>query len=75
MAVQINELHICTFKTPTSWAVMSEQGDADCAFKMRNGVKILIFIGFNLGGNLWFPSVPISPFYYSTLHTYYLFLS
>ena len=33
------ELHLCTFKTPTSWAVMSERGDADCAFKMRNGVK------------------------------------
>jgi len=33
------ELHLCTFKTPTSWAVMSERGDADCAFQMRNGVK------------------------------------
>ena len=32
-------LHLCTFKTPTSWAVMTEQGDADCAFQMRNGVK------------------------------------
>ena len=32
-------LHLCTFKTPTSWAVMTEQGDADCAFEMRNGVK------------------------------------
>ena len=32
-------LHLCTFKTPTSSAVMSEQGDADCAFIMRNGVK------------------------------------
>ena len=31
-------LHLCTFKTPTSWAVMSERGDADCAFEMRNGV-------------------------------------
>jgi len=31
-------LHLCTFKTPTSWAVMSERGDADCAFQMRNGV-------------------------------------
>ena len=28
----INQLHLCTFKTPTSWAVMSERGDADCAF-------------------------------------------
>ena len=37
----INELHLCTFKTPTSWAVMSERGDADCAFsrRERNGVK------------------------------------
>ena len=35
------DLHLCTFKTPTSWAVMSEQGDADCAAsqQMRNGVK------------------------------------
>ena len=41
-------LHLCTFKTPTSSAVMSEQGDADLwlrtksatgAFIMRNGVK------------------------------------
>jgi hypothetical protein len=32
-------IHLCTFKTPTSWAVMSERGDTDCAFKMRNGVK------------------------------------
>ena len=32
-------LHLCTFKTPTSWAVMSGEGDADCAFSMRNGVK------------------------------------
>jgi len=34
-----NFLHLCTFKTPTSSAVMSEQGDADCAFIMRNGVR------------------------------------
>ena len=33
------ELHLCTFKTPTKWAVMSERGDADCAFEMHNGVK------------------------------------
>ena len=33
------KLHLCTFKTPASRAVMSERGDADCAFKMRNGVK------------------------------------
>ena len=32
-------LHICTFKTPAKRAVMSEQGDADCTFQMRNGVK------------------------------------
>ena len=24
-------LHLCTFKTPTLWAVMSERGDTDCA--------------------------------------------
>ena len=32
-------LHLCTFKTPPSGAVMGERGDADCALKMRNGVK------------------------------------
>jgi hypothetical protein len=32
-------LHLCTIKTPTLSAVMSEQGVADCAFEMRNGVK------------------------------------
>ena len=32
------DLHLCTFKMPTKWAVMSERGDADCAFEMRNGV-------------------------------------
>ena len=34
-----NFLHLCTIKTPTLSAVMSEQGAADCTFKMRNGVK------------------------------------
>jgi hypothetical protein len=33
------DLHLCTIKTPTLSAVMSEQGAADCTFKMRNGVK------------------------------------
>ena len=37
-------LHLCTFKTPPKWAVMSERGDADCAFEMRNRVKIYIAI-------------------------------
>ena len=32
-------LHLCTFQTPPSGAVMSERGDADCAFQMHNGVK------------------------------------
>jgi hypothetical protein len=32
-------LYHCTIKTPTLSAVMSEQGIADCAFEMRNGVK------------------------------------
>ena len=32
-------LHLCTFKTPPSGAVMSERGDADCAFLMRNGLN------------------------------------
>jgi superfamily II RNA helicase len=35
----LNVLHLCTIKTPTLSAVMSEQGVADCAFQMRNGVK------------------------------------
>ena len=34
-----NNLHLCTFKTPPSGAVMSERGDADCAFSMCNGVN------------------------------------
>jgi hypothetical protein len=29
-------LHLCSFKTPTPWAVMSEEGDADCALKTHN---------------------------------------
>jgi hypothetical protein len=33
-------LHLCTFKSPTLSADMNEQCDADCALKMRNGVKI-----------------------------------
>jgi len=33
-------LHLCTFKTPPLGAVMREQGDADCALKKREGVKI-----------------------------------
>jgi DNA topoisomerase-1 len=33
------DLHLCTFKTPPKGAVMSERGDADCAFEMRNGVN------------------------------------
>uniref|UniRef100_A0A6C0H2J8 Uncharacterized protein n=1 Tax=viral metagenome TaxID=1070528 RepID=A0A6C0H2J8_9ZZZZ len=37
-------LHICTFKTATKWAVMSERGDADCEFQMRSGVKKYIVI-------------------------------
>ena len=37
-------LHLCTFKTPPSGAVMSERGDADCALKMRNGVKGVIIL-------------------------------
>ena len=34
-------LHLCTIKTPTLSAVSrrEEQGVADCAFEMRNGVK------------------------------------
>ena len=32
-------LHLRSFKTPPSWAVMSDEDDADCAFSMRKGVK------------------------------------
>ncbi len=32
-------LHLCTFKSPTLSADMSEQDVAYCAFTMRNGVK------------------------------------
>ena len=35
-------LHLCTFKTPTKSAVMSEQGYADCAFSMCNGVNLFL---------------------------------
>jgi hypothetical protein len=31
-----SSLHLCTIKTPTLSAVMSEQGVADCAFQMHN---------------------------------------
>ena len=39
-----NMLHLCTFTRngrPPSGAVMSERGDADCAFSMCNGVNLL----------------------------------
>jgi DNA-directed RNA polymerase beta subunit/intein/homing endonuclease len=35
-------LDLCTSKTPTKWADMREQGDTDCAFKVRNCVKDII---------------------------------
>ena len=45
-------LHLCTIKTPTLSAVMSEQGVADCAFQMHNGVnddtEIIVSFTFNL---------------------------
>jgi hypothetical protein len=31
-------LHLWTFKTPTSWAVMSDKDDADWALSVPNGV-------------------------------------
>jgi hypothetical protein len=43
--------NLFSFKTPTKWAVMSEQGDADCAFEMRNGVKT--FFGCDRMGYFW----------------------
>ena len=54
-------LHLCTFKTPPSGAVMNVQGDADCAFSMCNGVKpylnelqILLCLSIWLGNNSCF---------------------
>ena len=34
-----NDLHLFSFKTPAKRALMSEEGDADCAYSMRNGVS------------------------------------
>ena len=48
ITISVEQLHLCTFKTPTKSAVMSKQGDADLwlptspateALQMRNGVK------------------------------------
>jgi len=47
-------LHICTFKPPTTWAGMSERGDTDCAFEMRNGVQELEFVfDFDNASECW----------------------
>lgn len=37
-----NVLDLLSFKTPTLWAVMSEEGFAYCASSMRNGVELVI---------------------------------
>ena len=37
----MNYIHLRSFKTPTPWAVMSDEDDADCAFSMRKGVKLV----------------------------------
>ena len=34
-------LHLRSFKTPPSGAVMSDEDDADCAFSMRKGVEAI----------------------------------
>jgi hypothetical protein len=49
--VQEPVLHLCTIKTPTLSAVSrrEEQGVADCAFQMRNGVKEPIVQGIPSG--------------------------
>jgi hypothetical protein len=39
-------LHLFSFKTPTKWADLSEESDADCALEMRNGVNLQ---GFKMG--------------------------
>ena len=43
----LDNLHLCTFKTPTMWAVMSERGDTDCALQMCNGVTNITTIEQN----------------------------
>jgi hypothetical protein len=35
----LEDLHLRSFKTPPSGAVMSDEDDTDCAFSMRKGVK------------------------------------
>ncbi len=60
-------LHLRSFKTPPSGAVMSDEDDADCAFSMRKGVNlqgckevnakqnskdILIYMNFNIRTNM-----------------------
>ena len=49
-------LHLCTIKTPTLSAVMSEQGVADCAFQMRNGVKPMSLYNLSIAynGQTWY---------------------
>jgi len=37
--LQKNTLRLWTFKTPTSWAVMSDKDYADWALSVPNGVK------------------------------------
>ena len=39
-----DDLHLRSFKTPPSGAVMSDEDDADCAFSMRKGVNQLDLI-------------------------------
>ena len=65
------DLHLCTFKTPISWAVVSERGDADCAFQTRNGVKwdnppmegcLLIHLSVTLPLNLYNTKFIVAPF-------------
>jgi hypothetical protein len=34
-----DDLNLCTFKTTTSHAVITDKGDADCALETRNGLK------------------------------------
>ena len=38
------QLHLRSFKTPPSGAVMSDEDDADCAFSMRKGVNRRFYI-------------------------------
>jgi hypothetical protein len=62
-------LHLRSFKTPPSGAVMSDEDDADCAFSMRKGVKRHKISNKN---EYYFVSYLIHDIYLSRLHNKYI---